>query len=105
MKNKNSKVITMVTKNVNGNSVTRYNGKKSLYEAVSEIYPTHGALYENEFGVSREDAYDAGWHPEDGEYMSCNGFRKFIRDKGIINKEETTQVLSVMTLVLESMEG
>lgn len=105
MKNKNSKTVVKVVKSINGITVVRYNGKKNLYEAVSEIYPTHGALYENEFGVSREDAHDAGWHPEDGEYMSCDGFRKFIRDKGIINKEETTQVLSVMTLVLESMEG
>jgi len=98
------KEITKVTTTVNGHSSVAYQvGPKTFDDKVlvlREIFRDQGELYEKIFGVSREDARLAGWHPDDGDfYTSCNGWVEFLKAKGKIDKQVQVETISIEDFV------
>lgn len=69
------------------------NWHDTMGEAFQYYFSDQGDLYEQVFGVDRDTANDADWHPEDGEFdASCDGWSTFLSDKGVAKKEEIEEV-------------
>ncbi len=99
--------IAMKRTVVNGNEEKKYiyNGKEysSLSERLKNEFGNHGEFYSAVFGVSKDDAYKAGWHPNDVEFATCcEGWAKFIKDKGIIKKTEEITTIDTDDLLFNS---
>jgi len=67
---------------------------------LKKLFKDQGELYEQIFGVSREDARRAGWHPDDSDFsMMCPGWIKFLKDKGKVEKQVQVETISVEEFV------
>ncbi|MDY6966983.1 MAG: hypothetical protein SVM80_13680 [Halobacteriota archaeon] len=97
------------TKEINGQVEKRYTYDGDLYGTLKEVlaamYTDQGELYE-EYGVSREDAKLAGWDP----YKTSNrfsaaesGYRKFLKDGGVITKIEKQETADIKDLIQDQM--
>jgi len=89
---------------VNGNEKVIYEWNGEKYEAVwkvlKRIYCDQGELYEKVYNVDRETAQLAGWHPEDETFNpDCAGWRKFLEEKGKIDKQIIEQELDLVEFV------
>jgi hypothetical protein len=74
----------MVYYQLNGNAERLSNPVQVL----QKVFKDHGELYEKIFGVDREAAFLAGWHPGDCDFSdNCEGWRTFLKDKGKVKKE------------------
>jgi len=95
--------ITKQLITINGNIYEKYPYQKNYYNSIKERlraeYTSHENFYKENFNVDKKDAEMAGWHPEDIEFSNdCEGFKKFIQDKGVITKTETLDTLSINDL-------
>jgi hypothetical protein len=86
--------IKKVTVRVNNSEMIYFklNGSEEKLSSPADVlkvlFKNHGELYEKMFGVDRETAFLAGWHPSDRDFNeACEGWRKFKEAKGKINKE------------------
>jgi len=107
-KQKEKKVRTVEMKIViiNGNKRVLWNGEENWQEAMRKQFGTQGQLYSEVFGVSAEDAREAGWYPAGKSFtgFGCAGWRKFFADRGKIHKVETTRSISVEEAIFEVEE-
>lgn len=79
---------------------------KYLSDALRAKYGNHGNFYMKECGVSWEDAYMAGWHPEHSEFcFDCDGWRKFIDSRGKIQKTVEERDVDIMEEIFEEDDG
>ena len=93
---------------VNGKEYIEYaiNNKtyKNLYELLLYEFRDHGEFYEKIFGVNRQDAADAGWMPGWCVFLPENpGFRKFLEDRGRIQKEIFEETISLREAVEQEL--
>lgn len=90
-------VILKKTENVNGCITTTYDNEGTIREALQKRYTNQGELYHQLFGVSEETARNAEWHPSHREFTQeyCEGWAKFLRDGGWINKIITTVEIDI----------
>jgi len=93
---------------INGREHVEYeaNGKtyKDLYELLLYEFKNHGDFYEKVFGVSRKDAELAGWLPSWVAFRPENpGFKKFIEDRGRIQKEVFEETISLREAVEQEL--
>jgi hypothetical protein len=69
------------------------------------LFKDQGELYEQIFGVSREDADLAGWHPDDSDFCdACDGWVKFLEAGGKIEKQVQTETMSVEEFVRSNVK-
>ena len=77
---------------------------KNLYELLLYTFNTHGEFYQKIFGVSKKDAEDAGWLPSWNVFRPENpGFKKFIEDRGRIQKEVFEETISLREAVEQEL--
>ena len=80
---------------VNGKNRVAFLYEGNVYSDVrqilSHLYKDLGDFYEKEFGVSREDAFLAGWNPNKDFFSDDYGWYNFLKDKGKIIKNIITE--------------
>ena len=80
---------------VNGRSKVSYlyegNEYSDVRQILSHLYKDLGDFYEKQFGVSREDAFLAGWNPNKDFFSDDYGWYNFLKDKGKIIKNIITE--------------
>jgi len=105
--------VEKITTTVDGRSFVSYrvvqeiDGVKVASEAyddealvLKKLFKDQGELYEQIFGVSREDARRAGWHPNHCNFsVECSGWVKFLKDEGKIEKQVQVETISVEDFV------
>jgi hypothetical protein len=71
-----------------------------LNRRLKSEFLNHGNFYEKAFGVNKENAGLAGWHPEDSDFdTTCGGWEQFLKDKGEIQKTEKTEFVELSNLL------
>ena len=96
--------IKKITIRVNGNEKTyyEYNGERFRreWEVLKKIYKDQGELYEEIYGIDRETAEMAGWHPNDADFnTNCGGWQKFLEEKGKIDKQIIEQEFDLIKFI------
>jgi len=77
---------------------------KDLYELLLYTFSSHGEFYEKVFGVNRRDAELAGWLPGWLAFRPENpGFKKFLEDRGRIQKEVFEETISLREAVEQEL--
>lgn len=89
---------------VNGEEEVTYNEEGRLESALRKLYETQGDMYYEEFGVCKEDAGKAGWHPADMNFSdTCEGWKKFLSEGGKITKAAVIDTIGVYDLIQDEM--
>jgi len=77
---------------------------KNLTELLLSVFRDHGEFYEKVFQINRKDAELAGWLPSWHVFLPANaGFKKFIEDRGKIQKEIFEETISLKQAVEEEL--
>jgi hypothetical protein len=73
---------------------------ESLSWVLKTLFTDQGELYEKVYGVDRETAAIAGWHPYHNDFSEeCEGWEKFLKDKGKVEKEVIEEEYTVEEFV------
>ena len=93
---------------INGREYVEYECNNKTYRKLDELllytFRDHGEFYEKIFNVSRQDAADAGWMPGWNVFLPENpGFRKFLEDRGRIQKEIVEETIPLRQLIEEEL--
>jgi len=93
--------LSVRRKVVNGREFVTYPFKgvdaRTVAERLYTEFTTQGQFYLDKFGVSLQDAEDAGWDPHESDFFSLyqghsrDGWNRFIKDNGVIDKTETIE--------------
>jgi hypothetical protein len=106
---KKVKVVEIIPNNDKRRLVRFYeteDGKRyeNLEKLLRALYECQGEFYHDAYGYSSEDTSYAKWHPQDSDFdHNCEGWRRFVKDKGKIQLEIKKRVMTVKDIVEEEL--